>query len=226
MIFIRGQLGATPDFCTLVCRQCKARKTSTKCAECAVGRATRKRDAKRKRNWIAKELRNDLSPKRSGPMMFRPSPPAPRIPAYELPRPPRPPFNWQRWYENGGRAKILAARKRSPRRKEWAQRGKALRRGAKRGYWVTKRDIERLWNRQERRCAYCPAPITLETAQQDHVIPVVRGGVHSIGNIVLACGPCNASKGAKIPIKWYTQRRYSPVLVERGRVLAEHARAV
>lgn len=127
------------------------------------------------------------------------------------------PFDWRHWYENGGREKIVAASKRNPNRREWVKRGKALRRGAKRGYWVTKRDIERLWNRQNRQCAYCPTPITLLTAQQDHVIPVSRGGVHSIGNIVLACGPCNGSKSDKLPIRWYRERRYWSGLVERAR---------
>ena len=31
----------------------------------------------------------------------------------------------------------------------------------------------------------------------DHVIPIKHGGVHSWGNVRLACGRCNATKGAK-----------------------------
>ena len=31
----------------------------------------------------------------------------------------------------------------------------------------------------------------------DHVIPIKHGGTHSWGNVRLACGRCNAIKGAK-----------------------------
>lgn len=113
---------------------------------------------------------------------------------------PRPKFDHKVWYENGGREKINANTKRY--RKEnpgIRKRENALRRGAKRGYWVTKRDQRRLSARQNGLCYYCRVrpPTDLE-----HIIPVSRGGVHSIGNLVLACGPCNYSKGAKLLIEW------------------------
>lgn len=42
-------------------------------------------------------------------------------------------------------------------------------------------------------CAYClraDRPLT-----QDHMVPISRGGPHSLENIVPACGPCNSRKG-------------------------------
>ncbi len=48
------------------------------------------------------------------------------------------------------------------------------------------------------RCAYCGASGPLE---QDHVIPVVRGGRHAIHNVVPACRSCNATKGDRAPLK-------------------------
>ena len=36
----------------------------------------------------------------------------------------------------------------------------------------------------------------------DHVVPVGRGGQHSIGNIVGACLPCNQSKGSRTIMEW------------------------
>lgn len=44
-------------------------------------------------------------------------------------------------------------------------------------------------------CAYCWAegvPLT-----QDHLIPIVKGGAHTIDNVVPACKPCNAKKQAR-----------------------------
>lgn len=45
------------------------------------------------------------------------------------------------------------------------------------------------------RCVYCGAEGTADTLSVDHVQPRVRGGDHSAGNVVTACGPCNARKG-------------------------------
>lgn len=48
-------------------------------------------------------------------------------------------------------------------------------------------------------CAYCDkeAKLTL-----DHVIPLSKGGKHSIDNVVPACLHCNSSKGARTPEQW------------------------
>lgn len=45
------------------------------------------------------------------------------------------------------------------------------------------------------RCAYCHKrkPLT-----QDHVIPLSKGGSHTIENVVPACRSCNSRKGAKL----------------------------
>jgi 5-methylcytosine-specific restriction endonuclease McrA len=36
----------------------------------------------------------------------------------------------------------------------------------------------------------------------DHVIPIARGGNHSIGNLMPLCQPCNSSKGKKLLVEW------------------------
>jgi 5-methylcytosine-specific restriction endonuclease McrA len=49
-------------------------------------------------------------------------------------------------------------------------------------------------------CFYCGqknVKITL-----DHVIPISRGGTHSIGNLVACCLRCNSSKGNKFITEW------------------------
>jgi 5-methylcytosine-specific restriction endonuclease McrA len=51
----------------------------------------------------------------------------------------------------------------------------------------------------EGRCFYCHETRKLE---QDHVVPVSRGGAHTKSNIVAACRFCNASKHAKTPAEW------------------------
>jgi 5-methylcytosine-specific restriction endonuclease McrA len=47
-------------------------------------------------------------------------------------------------------------------------------------------------------CAYCGQP----GGEVDHIIPLARGGTHSIGNLTSSCRRCNSSKGMKLLIEW------------------------
>ena len=47
-------------------------------------------------------------------------------------------------------------------------------------------------------CAYCGAP----SEHIDHIVPLSRGGKHSIGNLTGACKSCNLSKAAKFITEW------------------------
>lgn len=53
------------------------------------------------------------------------------------------------------------------------------------------------------RCAYCGAGGKL---QHEHLIPLATAGPDTFDNLVLACGPCNGSKGARNPVDWYDAR--------------------
>jgi 5-methylcytosine-specific restriction endonuclease McrA len=41
-----------------------------------------------------------------------------------------------------------------------------------------------------------------DTYHVDHVVPLVRGGSDDPSNLVIACVPCNLSKGDKLPHEW------------------------
>jgi 5-methylcytosine-specific restriction endonuclease McrA len=47
-------------------------------------------------------------------------------------------------------------------------------------------------------CTYCGQP----GGEVDHIIPLARGGSHSIGNLTSSCRKCNSSKGMKLLIEW------------------------
>lgn len=47
------------------------------------------------------------------------------------------------------------------------------------------------------RCAYCNSSKRIE---QDHVVPISKGGGHTKENVVPACRSCNASKGNRGPV--------------------------
>jgi len=55
------------------------------------------------------------------------------------------------------------------------------------------------------KCCYCGKEKPL---QQEHFIPVAKGGGYEHNNIICACQSCNGSKGAKDPLEWYPQHKY------------------
>jgi hypothetical protein len=108
------------------------------------------------------------------------------------------------------REKSLEWRTRNKKRKAitdkaWAQNNKenvrniSMRRRARLAengiFSVTKKDIVNLLNKG---CSYCGRP----AEHVDHIVPIVRGGTHSIGNLTGACASCNLSKGSKFVMEW------------------------
>lgn len=77
------------------------------------------------------------------------------------------------------------------------------RRGWKQGGVISTADWSRLVERYGSRCAYCSQlrPLTV-----DHVIPLSRGGRHTIGNVLPACRPCNSAKQDKLLVEWRARR--------------------
>lgn len=69
---------------------------------------------------------------------------------------------------------------------------------------VLDRDWRRLVQRHDHRCAYCHArkPLTA-----DHVVPLSRGGLHTIGNLLPACKSCNSRKHTRYLTEWRLAQR-------------------
>lgn len=51
-------------------------------------------------------------------------------------------------------------------------------------------------------CHYCQSTFKATELTMDHLIPIVRGGKSSRGNIVPACKPCNNKKKYMLPFEW------------------------
>lgn len=78
----------------------------------------------------------------------------------------------------------------------------ANRRALKRGGGQTKISPQEWILKQQEydfRCAYCFA---LTKLTRDHVVPLAKGGKHTIGNIVPACITCNSSKSKTELLEW------------------------
>ena len=63
---------------------------------------------------------------------------------------------------------------------------------------ISKKELKKLYSATI--CFYCKE--ATDEIQMDHVIPIKKGGRHSIGNLVSACRSCNQSKRDKTITQW------------------------
>lgn len=59
----------------------------------------------------------------------------------------------------------------------------------------TRREYEALVARDGNGCMYCAAPLSIDSATIEHVVPVTSGGPNHLANKALACEPCNRKAG-------------------------------
>lgn len=52
-------------------------------------------------------------------------------------------------------------------------------------------------------CAYCGKRVSLS---EDHVIPLTKGGIRTVGNIIPVCKSCNSSKGIRPLCEWACEK--------------------
>ncbi len=52
------------------------------------------------------------------------------------------------------------------------------------------------------RCHYCGRGVGPRALSMDHVVPLIRGGRSTRGNVVPACKDCNNKKKSLLPVEW------------------------
>lgn len=70
-------------------------------------------------------------------------------------------------------------------------------------FQVSAKDWSKEVRRHGGRCFYCNSDGRMS---MDHVVPISRGGRHSIGNLVPACITCNSSKRDRTIMEWRLKR--------------------
>lgn len=60
------------------------------------------------------------------------------------------------------------------------------------------------WKRKcaEGFCYYCKKKVAPKELTIDHIVPIIRGGKSTKGNIVPVCKECNNKKKYLLPIEW------------------------
>jgi 5-methylcytosine-specific restriction enzyme A len=56
-------------------------------------------------------------------------------------------------------------------------------------------------------CHYCGKQVGAKALTMDHLVPIIRGGRSTHGNVVPACKPCNDAKKHSLPIEWQPAAR-------------------
>jgi len=51
-------------------------------------------------------------------------------------------------------------------------------------------------------CHYCKKKVNPKDLTMDHIVPVIRGGKSTKGNLVPVCKECNDKKKYLLPIEW------------------------
>lgn len=80
--------------------------------------------------------------------------------------------------------------------RERVRRRRARLRGARRVAVVTEAQVIAAYGE---RCYLCDAPLEAVPMHLDHVVPLARGGAHTLENLRPSCARCNLRKGAKTP---------------------------
>ena len=110
---------------------------------------------------------------------------------------------WNRKNRESNRARSLRWQRENPEKvAESARRRRAVKCNSD-VRKVSDGDLRRLVGRFRGLCAYCQAR---PWKHFDHVIPLSRGGRHSIGNLLPACQDCNQQKHAKTVMEWMMWR--------------------
>ena len=58
------------------------------------------------------------------------------------------------------------------------------------------------------RCHYCSRQVGARGLTMDHIVPLIRGGRSSRGNVVPACKDCNNKKKSLLPVEWEEYLRH------------------
>lgn len=114
---------------------------------------------------------------------------------------------WRKGWNAGRKNKIREAnRVNRARNPETFRLHQSKRRALKRGATVNLKSIK-TWTSKVRSnifsvCYYCGNVLDTRLIHIDHIIPLCKGGPHSVENLCVSCAPCNLSKNGKLIQQW------------------------
>lgn len=105
---------------------------------------------------------------------------------------------YKEWYSKNDRSayNLAWSRANPEKRHESKRRRKALIKGATQIESFTK---DQIWERDKGFCGICGLLAKFSDWHLDHIIPLSRGGQHTMDNVQVSHPKCNLSKNAKLP---------------------------
>lgn len=83
-----------------------------------------------------------------------------------------------------------------------ARERKLLKKGVSDGT-VTLDAEQTLFELQNGKCDYCNCDLSIVGKHLDHIVPLSKGGIHTINNVHWVCPKCNLSKSDKTEDEWF-----------------------
>lgn len=114
---------------------------------------------------------------------------------------------WQKEYRQQNRLKISQKVKEYAKNNPHVRRAiAAKRRALRRQVLIDPRGIKS-WMKEIRskpfaRCHWCGTKVSGRKIHFDHIVPISKGGAHSIGNLCASCRDCNLSKNNRLLADW------------------------
>lgn len=68
---------------------------------------------------------------------------------------------------------------------------------------ITKETLRNMYELQLHRCAYCDNNLDELGKHLDHILPLAKGGIHTLSNVHWVCPKCNLSKNDKTEEEWF-----------------------
>lgn len=68
---------------------------------------------------------------------------------------------------------------------------------------ITKESLNIMYETQLHKCAYCNSNLDELGKHLDHILPLVKGGIHTLSNVHWVCPRCNLSKNDKTEEEWF-----------------------
>lgn len=75
---------------------------------------------------------------------------------------------------------------------------------------ITEKSLYKIYELQKHKCAYCDCNLEESGKHLDHIIPISKGGSHTLNNVHYVCPTCNLSKNNKTEEEWLKKERMKP----------------
>lgn len=86
---------------------------------------------------------------------------------------------------------------------EYGRKRRALKMKATVNLKAIKEFIRRVKSKPTVICYYCDLPVPTNAMHFDHIIPLIKGGSHSVENLCASCPTCNLTKNASTIKAWF-----------------------